>query len=400
VREHPVEIGGSTHRVVLRHEIEEFVDLDGHPGHDLARHRGPPPGQLADEHLVEQDAERVDVRGGTRFDAATEQLRCHVADGAEADIGLPDLDPVALERARQAEVGQLHVAAAIEQHVLGFEIAMHQPVRVGCTQPQRHLNEVADGHGRRQRAPVQQGPQVAPRRQLHHEVGRIVGDVLVEDLDRERRDESGVIADRGLQAPHDLVALIGGEQLTEPGEQLERHRPIDAEQTPAPHAADGAEPDGLCLQVTMIEPRGRIVHGLHLGENLAETVREVVLKIPLERPEPLRAAFGALPPGGRQLEDLGASVERREAVPLEALDHLTKSDVHAALDPTRDVAGVGPAAVLRLGPDRAQDQNGVFEEQCDGVGGRGHGHSERWIPGVRRYLAAGGGSSPRRTERV
>jgi hypothetical protein len=73
---------------------------------------------LAAEHLVQHQAERVDVAFGGNFEAG-ELLRRHVGGGAGADIGL-DL----FGQPGQAEVGDHQLALAVQQQVGRFQIAM------------------------------------------------------------------------------------------------------------------------------------------------------------------------------------------------------------------------------------------------------------------------------------
>jgi hypothetical protein len=86
---------------------------------------------LTDQHLVEDHAQRVEIRGRRDRAVAARLLRRHVVRRAEHEPGRgqPELG---LEpgRARDPEVEQLdQLAAALahEEHVVGLEIAMDDP---------------------------------------------------------------------------------------------------------------------------------------------------------------------------------------------------------------------------------------------------------------------------------
>ena len=68
--------------------------------------------RLAGEHLVEQDAERVDVRAGVDV-LAHRLLGRDVVGGAEHPARLGE--PVGLERAGDAEVGDLRPALGVDR---------------------------------------------------------------------------------------------------------------------------------------------------------------------------------------------------------------------------------------------------------------------------------------------
>ncbi len=82
-------------------------------------------GQRAGEHFVRHDAQGVDVRGVGR--GLTEQaLGCDVAHRADG-VGLANglVEFVEALRVGGAEVDDLGVAVAVNHHVLGFEVPMH-----------------------------------------------------------------------------------------------------------------------------------------------------------------------------------------------------------------------------------------------------------------------------------
>ena len=398
MRQHFVEIRWAPSGIITSHQVEQFIEFGGHAGHDLAGHGRAPARQLPDEHLVEQDAQGVDVGGRARIDTAPKELGCHVTDRPETDVGLSNFDAISLERSGHAEISDLDVATPIEEHVLRLQITMDKPLCMRSAKAEGDLNEVAHRDRWREGAAVEQGPQTPAGRQLHDEVRRVVRDVLVQYLNRERGDEARVLTHGRLEAPDDLLALLWREEFAQAREDLDGHGAIDTENAPPPNAPQGADADGLRLQVPLIEPSRRMLSHDRLRHDLSEPIPEMVLKVALQRAQTLGAALGALPPRGRQLENLGPSIERDEPIALEALDELTETHVETPLDPSTDVARIGPSPVLRLRANRAKDQDSVFEEKRDRMGSRGHEHSVGIIVGSRRYLAQGRGSRLRPAE--
>ena len=90
-----------------------------HGRHGGGRVRG-----LAGQHLVQDGPEAVDVGAAVQAAFARRLLRAHVGRGADEDARVRQ--PVAsrdTDGVRDAEVAD-HRVAEIEQHVLGFDIAM------------------------------------------------------------------------------------------------------------------------------------------------------------------------------------------------------------------------------------------------------------------------------------
>ena len=79
---------------------------------------------------------------------------------------------VLLELARDAEVGDLGPPVGVDQHVLGLDVAVHEPPRVGRAEPSADLDRVGGRLVERQPAAVA----VDPRLQ------RLAVDVLEDDV--------------------------------------------------------------------------------------------------------------------------------------------------------------------------------------------------------------------------
>jgi len=85
---------------------------------------------LAGEHLIQDQAERVDV--AARGDLASRKLlRCHVGGRA----GLQRLPG----ETGETEVGDSHLAHAVEHHVRGLQISVHHTAFVYCGETGAHL---------------------------------------------------------------------------------------------------------------------------------------------------------------------------------------------------------------------------------------------------------------------
>jgi hypothetical protein len=122
---------------------------------------------VARQQLEEHDAERVDVGGGVHRPAARLLGRDVVA-RPEHGPGLRHALDV--ERSRDAEVGHLRLAVAVQQHVLRLDVAVNEPGRVregeSATDLRRHLERLPNG----QRAAA-----------LDHLLQVLAGDVLEDD---------------------------------------------------------------------------------------------------------------------------------------------------------------------------------------------------------------------------
>ncbi len=122
---------------------------------------------VAHEHLVEHDPERVEIAG--RADALAERLLgADVVGGAEhAPVGG---EAVLLEGARDAEVGHLRAAVLVDQHVLRLDVAVHDALVVGGLQRAGDLDRVGERLGH-----------VEPAQAADARLERLAGDVLEHD---------------------------------------------------------------------------------------------------------------------------------------------------------------------------------------------------------------------------
>ena len=86
--------------------------------------------QFAGEHLISNDAERVNVCASVHFAVAHRLLGAHVRRRSDRDAG--DREPrIALRGARDAEIRNQHVPRhAIDENVVGLHITVHDVTRV------------------------------------------------------------------------------------------------------------------------------------------------------------------------------------------------------------------------------------------------------------------------------
>ena len=114
--------------------------------------------------LPQQAAERVEI-GGRRRRFTGNQLRRHVVRCAERSSALRQLRP--LDARRQAEVGHVGDAPAVEEDVRGLQVAVDDAARVQCVEPAGHvLGETRCG-GKLERALAQSGGE-APACEARH----------------------------------------------------------------------------------------------------------------------------------------------------------------------------------------------------------------------------------------
>ena len=126
---------------------------------------------LADERLREDDPERVEVGSPVDVAVPLDLLRRHVLRRPEklrrARQARAPLGP------REAEVGELDVAALVEEQVLGLQVAVDEPGRVHRLEGARDLG-ADDGRlaPRKTAFLAQTLPERASRHELEGEIGR------------------------------------------------------------------------------------------------------------------------------------------------------------------------------------------------------------------------------------
>ena len=134
------------------------------------------------EHLEEHEPSGIHVAalvGGAPLDL----LGGEVGNRAEQDAGLARRRLVG-DRPGQSEVGDLDLPVTTDDDVLGLDVAVDDPRRVGC--PERAEDRLEDREGlprRERRLLVDDVPQRLALDELHHEEDVAVVLALVEDGD-------------------------------------------------------------------------------------------------------------------------------------------------------------------------------------------------------------------------
>ena len=103
-------------------------------------------GRLARQHLVEHDAEAVDVGAGVHVLVGRGLLRTHVGRGAEREAGLGQSLVTGAHRPRDPEVGDQRLPIH-QQDVLRLDVAVHGAVPVGEVEGERDFAGKPHGVG-------------------------------------------------------------------------------------------------------------------------------------------------------------------------------------------------------------------------------------------------------------
>lgn len=102
-------------------------------------------GQPAGHHLVDGEAEGIDV-GGRAGRGPLDDLGREVGDGAKEVLGLSWRER-AVDRLGHSKVGDLRDAGFVDDDVFGLDVAVDDTLLVGVLQRRRYLYAVADGLG-------------------------------------------------------------------------------------------------------------------------------------------------------------------------------------------------------------------------------------------------------------
>ena len=213
--------------------------------------------RLAGDELVEQRTEREEI-GAVVDTLPAELLGRHVVGGAHRHprVGERRL----LRIVGDAEVGDLYLASAAQQHVVGFEVTVHEPARVQL------LEAVCDLERDERRDPRWE------RSHLLERTGRVEPvDVLAGDVGLAAPREAIVdahhirVVDRGCGARFAQKALfrlfLAGEIAAHP---LEHDAPLELWLDREIHDAHPAFGELALHLVTADPPAGRIGHGAAL----------------------------------------------------------------------------------------------------------------------------------------
>jgi hypothetical protein len=205
-------------------------------------------GHLADEAVVEQAAERVEVAAAVDL-PALDLLGRDVVDRPDHVARLRDLGAVALQALRESEICQ-KCAAALDQDVRRLDVAVDQPERVGGVERRGDLAARVDRPVGPQAALLaQHGGEVRALDVLHREVEQPVDLAGVVD-----RDDVRVLERRGdprlaLEALAEALRLgvFRGDDLDRgAAPEVQVLGPVDDAHAAAPEAGlDPVAGDGL-----------------------------------------------------------------------------------------------------------------------------------------------------------
>ena len=168
----------------------------------LRRQREAAQRQLPGQHLVEDDAQRVDVGPVIDLQRPLHLLRGHVVQRAHhlPRPGQREVAGVAAQQLGQAEVGDLHAALAVQQDVLRLDVAVDDALLVGVLQGVADLRHDPQRLLRLQVAVAQQLPQVDAVHVLHDEVVEAAGLAEIVDGDDVGMAEPGQGAGLAVEA--------------------------------------------------------------------------------------------------------------------------------------------------------------------------------------------------------
>jgi hypothetical protein len=178
-----------------RHSLAQRAHIGGSLNEALRDNRlhiRPREGLLADQHLVEHAAERVEIAPSI-YGFAHRLLGTHVRGRPDVHPHLREAGAVNIaERLPDAEVGNERVAA-VEEDVLGLDVTMHHAVPVRVLERARHLTH--DTHGVLHRQLRLRIEQLAQRLSVH--CGHHVEQNSVNLARIEERDDVGMVEPRG-----------------------------------------------------------------------------------------------------------------------------------------------------------------------------------------------------------
>ena len=201
------------------HVVEAHVDLDL-----LRRRCEAADGQLAGEHLVKDHAEREDVGAVVDFPRLADLFGRHVVERAHdlCVAGERGVLGAGLKQLGQTEVGDLHMAGAVEEDVVGLDVAVDHALVVGVLERVANLGHHAERLGGCELAGFLRLAEVHAVHVFHDEVkeiARLARLVDEDDVGVAQLGEGARLAGEALGK-----GRVGGHVA---GEDLERHDPIE-----------------------------------------------------------------------------------------------------------------------------------------------------------------------------